>query len=91
MSESVDGRYVIERAYSPDASIHIIDRVEGIEIDTCIKPFFNYAQFAWSPFTDQVAFGLEEDGFVYILDVSDWAIYRLDLQANDVVAWYPSY
>lgn len=69
-------------------TLHLIDLSAREIVDTCIQPSFR--EFAVSPDGRQVALSIGQDGFVYILDIEDWAVYRLDLAAADVIAWFPS-
>lgn len=86
---SYDDRYELLAEETSERPLRIIDHERNRTLNTCIQAY--YLDKAWSPTADQLAFGLDETGFVYILDVNAWAVYQLDLQANDVVGWYPSY
>lgn len=90
MTVSFDGRYSVKPFDPYGSTLHVLDREMNIDYDTCLTP--DFVQIAFSPTAEQFAFGMEAaGGFVYIFDLDDWAIYALNLQAHDVVGWYPSY
>ena len=67
-------------------TLNIADLTMHTITDTCIDT--PYA-FAFSPDGKQLAFGLQDAGYVYILDLQAWQAYRIDLAAADVIGWYP--
>jgi WD40 repeat protein len=71
-----------------NTTLRIADLATKQIVDTCIQPA--YRGTAISPDGSQIALSIGQDGFVYILDIEDWAVYRLDLAAADVIAWFPS-
>lgn len=74
-------------AENPDSSwgtLHVTDLTTNQVYDTCIETRF---AFAVSPAEDQIAVSGREGGFVYVIDLSEWAAYRINLATNHVVAW----
>lgn len=79
-------------AYSPSYRFILQDDSMRQNLDTCIEVSDTYmlASAAASPDGTQIALPIGgEDGFVYIFDIEEWALYRLNLAANNVVAWLP--
>ncbi|MBW4438950.1 MAG: hypothetical protein KME04_17565 [Pleurocapsa minor GSE-CHR-MK-17-07R] len=77
-------RTIIPSSQSRPARLYIRD--DEVVYDTCIDA----ESWAVSPSGMQVAVSLgDRDGFVYVIDLQDWAAYRLDLAANRVIAWVP--
>lgn len=75
-------------AESPDtrgSRLFITDRETKQIYDTCIETRY---RFVFSPTGDEIAVRSDvENGFIYVLDLIDWTAYRLDLAANNIVAW----
>lgn len=69
-----------------DSTIHIADFETRTITDTCLETPYT---IAFSPDGQNLAFGLEPAGYVYILDLDAWEAYRIDMAANDVIGWYP--
>jgi len=70
-----------------ELSLYIADLETRTVYNTCINP--SHYRVAISPTGDQVAVSIGgNDGFVYVVDLNEWAAYRLDLAANDVIAWF---
>lgn len=69
-------------------TVHIANMNNQQIYDTCIQSAFNH--IAVSPDGRQVAVGIGQgNGFVYVVDFDEAAAYRLNLAANDVIAWFP--
>jgi WD40 repeat protein len=72
---------------SKQGTLQIEDFATRQIIDTCIRHL--YLGLAFSPDGKQLAFGLQDAGYIYILDREAWQAYRIDLAAADVIGWYP--
>lgn len=73
-----------EKIVDGKASVLINDFANHQIIDTCVET----DSFVVSPSGEQVAVSIGGDkGFIYILDLKDCALYRLNLAANRLVTW----
>lgn len=77
--------FILAESPGSRGRLYVIDLKTQQIYDTCIETSY---PFAISPTGDQVAISSDkEEGFVYVLDLNDWAAYRLNLAANRIVAW----